>query len=26
MRISGQLYNTPANYEALVVAVRKELK
>ena len=26
MRISGQLYNTPADYEALVVAVRKELK
>lgn len=26
MRISGQLYNSPADYEALVVAVRKELK
>jgi isopenicillin-N epimerase len=26
MRISGQLYNTPSNYEALVLAVRKELK
>jgi isopenicillin-N epimerase len=26
MRVSGQLYNTPADYEALVLAVRKELK
>lgn len=26
MRISGQLYNTPSDYEALVLAVRKELK
>lgn len=26
MRISGQLYNTPADYEALVLAVRKEFK
>jgi isopenicillin-N epimerase len=26
MRISGQLYNTPEDYEALVIAVRKELK
>ena len=26
MRISGQLYNTPADYEALVAAVRKEFK
>jgi len=25
-RISGHLYNTPADYEALVMAVRKELK
>jgi len=26
MRVSGQLYNTPADYEALVLAVRKEFK
>jgi isopenicillin-N epimerase len=26
MRISGQLYNTPSDYEALVLAVRKEFK
>ena len=26
MRISGQLYNTPSDYEALILAVRKELK
>jgi isopenicillin-N epimerase len=26
MRISGQLYNEPADYEALVLAVRQELK
>jgi isopenicillin-N epimerase len=26
MRVSGQLYNTPSDYEALVLAVRKELK
>lgn len=26
MRISGQLYNEPSDYEALVLAVRKELK
>lgn len=26
MRVSGQLYNTPEDYEALVLAVRKEFK
>jgi isopenicillin-N epimerase len=26
MRISGQLYNEPSDYEALVMAVRKEMK
>jgi len=26
MRVSGQLYNTPSDYEALALAVRKELK
>ena len=26
MRISGQLYNSPSDYEALVLAVRKEFK
>lgn len=26
LRISGMLYNTPENYEALAIAVRKTLK
>jgi isopenicillin-N epimerase len=26
MRVSGQLYNTPADYEALAIAVRAEFK